>query len=181
MTHGTRIATFDSSGPWCRSSPPSRACARPSPISGRATARAPCRWNPRSSRRGTAPKSRIARPARQPWLAANGPRYAHLKLICLGDDLASRQPTCDAVGAVGAHFLFTAKPPSHKTPYAWLDGADVPTFERKHNARPPTEENRARLDLVLQARPAPHPDLPAEPVRFARTLVSMGKLMDVSS
>ena len=65
------------------------------------------------------------------WLAAHGQKYAHLKPIYLGDDLASRQPTCEAVKAIGAHFLFTAKPSSHKTLYEWLDGADVPTMERK--------------------------------------------------
>ena len=65
------------------------------------------------------------------WLAVHGPQYAHLKPIYLGDDLASRQPTCDAVRAVGAHFLFTAKPSSHKTLYEWLDGADVPVMEQK--------------------------------------------------
>lgn len=65
------------------------------------------------------------------WLAAHGAKYAHLKPIYLGDDLASRQPTCEAVQEVGAHFLFTAKPSSHKTLYEWLDGADVPTMEQK--------------------------------------------------
>jgi hypothetical protein len=65
------------------------------------------------------------------WLAAHGSKYAHLKPIYLGDDLASRQPTCEAVRAVGAHFLFTAKPSSHKTLYEWLDGADVPALEQK--------------------------------------------------
>jgi hypothetical protein len=65
------------------------------------------------------------------WLAANGPKYAHLNPIYLGDDLASRQPTCEAVRALGAHFLFTAKPTSHKTLYDWLDGADIPSMEQK--------------------------------------------------
>ena len=65
------------------------------------------------------------------WLAAHGAQYAHLKPIYLGDDLASRQPTCEAVRAVDAHFLFTAKPSSHQTLYEWLDGADVPAFEQK--------------------------------------------------
>ena len=65
------------------------------------------------------------------WLAAHGPHYAHLKPIYLGDDLASRQPTCDAVRAIGAHFLFTAKPSSHKTLYEWLDGAEVPGMALK--------------------------------------------------
>jgi hypothetical protein len=65
------------------------------------------------------------------WLAAHGAHYAHLKPIYLGDDLASRQVTCEAVRAVGGHFLFTAKPSSHATLYSWLDGADVPTMEQK--------------------------------------------------
>src|ERR1039458_6534597 len=31
------------------------------------------------------------------WLAAHGARYARLKPVYLGDDLYSRQPTCQAV------------------------------------------------------------------------------------
>ena len=65
------------------------------------------------------------------WLAAHGPQYAHLDPIYTGDDLSSRQPTCEAVRAIGAHFLFVAKPSSHKTLYEWLDGADVPSCEQK--------------------------------------------------
>ena len=33
--------------------------------------------------------------------------------------------------AIGGHFLFTAKPSTHTTLYSWLDGADVPSLERK--------------------------------------------------
>jgi len=69
--------------------------------------------------------------AAQRWLAAHGPKYAHLKPIYLGDDLSSRQPTCEAVLAAGGHFLFTAKPSSHKTLYSWLEGAEVPSTEKK--------------------------------------------------
>jgi hypothetical protein len=65
------------------------------------------------------------------WLAAHGPKYAHLKPIYLGDDLSSRQPTCEAVKAIGGHFLFTAKPTSHKTIEEWLDGAEVPSMEAR--------------------------------------------------
>jgi len=65
------------------------------------------------------------------WLAAHGPKYAHLKPIYLGDDLSSRQPTCEAVLAIGGHFLFTAKPSSHKTLYEWLAGVDVPSMNKK--------------------------------------------------
>jgi len=65
------------------------------------------------------------------WLSLHGPRYAHLKPIYMGDDLSSRQATCEAVRAVGGHFLFTAKPTSHKTLYSWLDGAEVPSMEQR--------------------------------------------------
>jgi hypothetical protein len=65
------------------------------------------------------------------WLAKHGPQYAHLKPIYLGDDLSSRQATCEAVRAVGGHFLFTAKPSSHKTLYEFIDGAEVPALEQK--------------------------------------------------
>jgi hypothetical protein len=65
------------------------------------------------------------------WLAAHGPTYARLNPIYLGDDLSSRQATCEAVRAIGAHFLFTAKPSSHKTLYSWLDGAEVPAMQSK--------------------------------------------------
>jgi len=65
------------------------------------------------------------------WLAVHGPQYSHLNPIYLGDDLSSRQPTCEAVLAIGGHFLFTAKPTSHKTLYEWLEGAEVPSMEKK--------------------------------------------------
>ena len=69
------------------------------------------------------------------WLGLHGPRYARLKPIYLGDDLCSRQATCEAVRAVGGHFLFTAKPTSHKTLYSWLDGAEVPSIEQRVKQR----------------------------------------------
>ena len=71
------------------------------------------------------------------WLSLHGPGYARLKPIYMGDDLCSRQATCAAVRAVGGHFLFTAKPTSHKTLYAWLDGAEVPSMQQtvKQGAR----------------------------------------------
>ena len=65
------------------------------------------------------------------WLSRHGPKYARLKPVYMGDDLSSRQPTCEAVLAVGGHFLFTAKPSSHTTLYEWLAGAEVPTFACK--------------------------------------------------
>jgi hypothetical protein len=86
------------------------------------------------------------------WLAKHGPRYAHLKPVYLGDDLSSRQATCEAVRAIGAHFLFTAKPSSHKTLYSWLDGADVPAMQRKvkQGARFVTHRYRWLEDVPLR-------------------------------
>ena len=78
------------------------------------------------------------------WLAAHGPKYAHLSPIYMGDDLSSRQPTCEAVKEIGAHFLFTAKPSSHKTLYSWLDGAEVPSIEQKIKQGPRFVTHRYR-------------------------------------
>jgi hypothetical protein len=86
------------------------------------------------------------------WLATHGPQYAHLKPIYLGDDLSSRQATCEAVRAIEGHFLFTAKPTSHKTLYSWLDGAEVPTLEQKvkQGARFVTHRYRWLADLPIR-------------------------------
>jgi hypothetical protein len=46
------------------------------------------------------------------WLAAHGRHYARLNPVYLGDDLYSRQPTCQAVLAASGHFLFVCKPSS---------------------------------------------------------------------
>jgi hypothetical protein len=53
-----------------------------------------------------------------------------LKPIYLGDDLFSRQPICEAVRAVGGHFLFVCKPASHQTIEEYLTSVDLPTLTR---------------------------------------------------
>ena len=65
------------------------------------------------------------------WLAAHEPGLARLKPIHLGDDLYSRQPICEAVQAVGGHFLFVAKPGSHPTLHDGLDGVELPVPEER--------------------------------------------------
>ena len=40
------------------------------------------------------------------WLASNASRYSKLNPVYLGDDIYSKQPVCEEVLAVGAHFLF---------------------------------------------------------------------------
>lgn len=54
------------------------------------------------------------------WLKRHGTRYAPLGVTFLGDDLFAHQPFCQAILALKAHFIFTAKPDSHKTLYEWL-------------------------------------------------------------
>jgi hypothetical protein len=65
------------------------------------------------------------------WLAEHGPGLAALKPVYLGDDLYSRQPICQAVQAVGGHFLFVAKPSSHITLWQWLDGVELASHQRR--------------------------------------------------
>ena len=63
------------------------------------------------------------------WLGRFGAHYAHLDPVYLGDDLYARQPICKDIQGLGAHFLFTAKPSSHKCLYEWLDGVELPVHE----------------------------------------------------
>jgi hypothetical protein len=62
------------------------------------------------------------------WLKRHGTRYIPLGVTFLGDDLFAHQPFCQEVLALGAHFILTAKPDSHKTLYEWL----TPLLETKH-------------------------------------------------
>ena len=64
------------------------------------------------------------------WLESNAARYSRLDPIYLGDDIYSKQPVCEAVRAVGAHFLFVCKPDSHKTTYEYLVGVEVPSLSK---------------------------------------------------
>ena len=65
------------------------------------------------------------------WLAAHGPSYARLNPVYLGDDLYSRQPICQAVRAVGGHFLFVCKPSSHPTIEEYLTGVELPELTKR--------------------------------------------------
>lgn len=55
------------------------------------------------------------------WLDAWGAHYVQRGMTMLGDDLYSHQPFCLLVVAAGAHFLFVAKPQSHRTTYEFID------------------------------------------------------------
>jgi hypothetical protein len=65
------------------------------------------------------------------WLTAHGPSYAGLDPVYLGDDLYSRQPTCQAVRAAGGHFLFVCKPSSHPTIEEYLTGVELPELTKQ--------------------------------------------------
>jgi hypothetical protein len=55
-------------------------------------------------------------------LDANGPWYAQQEATFLGDDLYAHEPMCLKILGIGCNFLFTCKPDSHKTVYAWTKG-----------------------------------------------------------
>jgi hypothetical protein len=63
----------------------------------------------------------------QRWLAAHGGQYKSLNPIYLGDDLHSRQPTCEAVLAADSHFIFVCKPDSHPLIQEYITGIKLPT------------------------------------------------------
>jgi hypothetical protein len=86
------------------------------------------------------------------WLAAHGPSYARLDPVYLGDDLYSRQPICQAVRAVGGHFLFVCKPSSHPTIEEYLTGVELPELTQrvKHGRRRFTHTYRWLCDVPLR-------------------------------
>jgi len=63
----------------------------------------------------------------QRWLAKHGAQYARRNPIYLGDDLHSRQPTCEAVLATGGNFLFVCKPDSHPLIQEYITGIGLPS------------------------------------------------------
>lgn len=58
------------------------------------------------------------------WLGTHASRYKDLTFTLLGDDLYSHQPFVEALTAQGHHFIFTAKPDSHKILYEWVREMD---------------------------------------------------------
>jgi hypothetical protein len=64
----------------------------------------------------------------QRWLAKHGAQYARLNPFYLGDDLHSRQPTCEAILATGGNFLFVCKPDSHPLIQEGITGIALPSL-----------------------------------------------------
>ena len=85
------------------------------------------------------------------WLERHGRHHARLKPIYLGDDLFSRQPICEAVRAVGGHFLFVCKP------VVPPDDRGIPHRHRSADADPHGQARAAAVRLPLplaERRPA---------------------------
>jgi hypothetical protein len=55
------------------------------------------------------------------WLAQHGAYYAQRGATVLGDDLYSRQTFCQALRALGLHFILVCKPDSHPQLYTTVD------------------------------------------------------------
>jgi Transposase DDE domain len=72
-----------------------------------------------------AEKQDCERNAAKRWLARHGPAVAHLRPVCLGDDLFACQPIAAAVQQEGGNFIFTCKPASHPTITEYLNGAEL--------------------------------------------------------
>jgi Transposase DDE domain len=72
-----------------------------------------------------AEKQDCERNAAKRWLARHGPALAHLRPVCLGDDLFACQPIAVAVQQEGGNFIFTCKPASHQTITEYLTGAEL--------------------------------------------------------
>ena len=86
------------------------------------------------------------------WLAAHGANYARLDPIYLGDDLFSRQPLCEAVLAVGGHFLFVCKPSSHTLIQEYVEGGELPVHAVpvRHGRERSLHRYRWLLDIPLR-------------------------------
>lgn len=72
-----------------------------------------------------AEKQDCERNAVQRWLKRVGPSVASMYPVYLGDDLHSRQPTCQDVIDAGGSFIFVCKPSSHKTLYEYVNGGEA--------------------------------------------------------
>lgn len=55
------------------------------------------------------------------WLKSHASKLKSLNVTCLGDDLYSHQPLCEAMLESGCHFLLTCKQDSHKSLYEMIE------------------------------------------------------------
>lgn len=59
------------------------------------------------------------------WLNEYAPRYKHLGITVLGDDLYCKQPICTLILEHELDFILVCKPDSHQTLYQWLEGLEA--------------------------------------------------------
>src|SRR5258708_33906302 len=86
------------------------------------------------------------------WCGRHGRTCGGCQPVYLGDDLCSRQPICQAVRAVGGHFLFVYKPSSHPTIEEYLTGIELPELTKrgKHGRQRFTYTYRWLCDVPLR-------------------------------
>lgn len=70
-------------------------------------------------------KQDCEREATKRWCYGLGAAYAAKGVTLLGDDLYSCQSIVESVVQQGFHFIFVAKPTSHKTLYEWVDASET--------------------------------------------------------
>lgn len=59
------------------------------------------------------------------WLNEYAPRYKHLGITVLGDDLYCKHPVCSLILEHELDFILVCKPDSHQTLYQWLEGLEA--------------------------------------------------------
>jgi hypothetical protein len=82
------------------------------------------------------------------WIESWGPRYKELGITLLGDDLYSRQPTCQLALDNGFSFLFVCKPSSHPWLSDWIGACDV--HKDLHERRVQVREGKKRLTYIYR-------------------------------
>jgi hypothetical protein len=100
-------------------------------------------------------KQDCERAAAKRWLKHHGPRLAGLRPVYLGDDLFACQPIAEAVLAEGGDFIFTCKPPSHKTLYDFIAGAEACQLTVKDTAGARRQTRRYRWFNAVPLRDGP--------------------------
>lgn len=59
------------------------------------------------------------------WLNEYAPKYKHLGITVMGDDLYCKQPICTLILEHELDFILVCKPDSHQTLYQWLEGLEA--------------------------------------------------------
>jgi hypothetical protein len=93
-------------------------------------------------------KQDCERAAAKRWLAAHHDRARDLRPVYLGDAMFACQSLCKTITGLGADFLFTCKPGSHKSLYALVDGMQRQKREIKTPARGKRPATTTRYEWI---------------------------------